>query len=1510
MIPQNPVYHGNGIKIYCQLVGLFLLFFVSTSSFSQDLAFPTATGAGAFATGGRGKPVYTVTNLNNSGPGSFRQCLENTKLTDGGIITFAVSGTINLTSQIYFYNQDNITIAGQTAPEGGITIANYRLRFQNVNNLIMRYIRIRPGYPAYPASEVDSFEIFQCSNYIIDHCSFSWGTDESVDSGIGHTYTWQRNIFAESKTGMIMGAEPNTSYDLSFNNNLFYHCSHRFPNWQSDGRVDVINNIVWNWRTRMSVPNGGFEVNHINNYYVHYTSNPVPDTDVRGMLWDPNPNNFPTIYTNGNYVSDVLTDPNADNWFIWRFRWNPSGTIYSGAGNESPLTEDFRTLTPFPQLGQDVTIKSAAEAFDDVKYDVGANARLDELGNKFEEIDFVDNEYLTNVQNGTIVPYTQDNVLETAHHDAFINSVSSTPINVHPSGYDSDNDGMPDAWEMDRFNTLSNNGQTDTDNSGYTDVEDYLNSIDFDTQETTGSQVSIDTDNNTICEGAEAVLTASGADSYVWDLNGETSAIITVSPTETTTYTVTGTHSDGSTTQDQMTITVNAIPTANAGNDVETCEGTAVTLTATGGTSYLWNTGDSTQSITVNPNTTTTYSVVVTQNDCTSPPDSVVVTVNEIPTVDAGQDETIFIGESVTLTATGADSYLWSTGETTQSITVNPILDTSYSVTGTTNSCESTDTVTVFLLDDSVAANAGSDTEICNGETTTLTATGGTTYLWNTGATTASIEVSPSTTTTYTVTAFSISGNNSEDDSVTVTVNEIPVADAGSDTEICFGNSTTLSASGGTSYLWSTGETSQTITVNPTETTTYSVEVFEFNCSSTDQVTVTVNPLPNVNAGSNITISEGETTTLTASGADTYLWNTGETTASITVSPNSTTTYSVSGFSNGCEATDEVIVTVVTENVTANAGNDVSICNGESTTLTATGGTSYLWNTGETTASISVAPNATTIYTVTAFNASQTISDEASVTVTVDQLPNTSAGSDVTITEGESTTLTASGASTYLWNTGSTSASITVSPNSTTTYSVTGFNNGCETTDEVTVTVETENVTANAGTDVSICNGESTTLSATGGTSYLWNTGATTASISVSPNATTTYTVTAFNALQTISDEASVTVTVDQLPNTSAGSDVTITEGESTTLTASGATTYLWNTGETTSSITVSPNGTATYSVTGFNNGCETTDEVTVTVEPFEFTASAGADQVICQGYETTLTATEGDSYLWSTGETTQSITVNPANTQSYSVTVFQNGYQADAEVMVSVNPNPNVVIANGDEVMILEGEFVTLSASGANSYVWNNGATQPNIAVSPSTTTTYEVTGYINNCEDTKAVVVNVFETVEAYAGEDLTICSEDTVVLTAEGGDEYLWSTGETTQSIEVSPNVDTEYSVLVYNALDSDEATVVVYVDQCNIIQTPPESEDFGFIVFQEPTSDVLKVKINGLQNVTARGISIYDLSGKILYTELFSQAELQNQSQMTREIDTSPYARGIYMVRLIYDDTSIIKKIPIR
>ena len=358
----------------------------------------------------------------------------------------------------------------------------------------------------------------------------------------------------------------------------------------------------------------------------------------------------------------------------------------------------------------------------------------------------------------------------------------------------------------------------------------------------------------------------------------------------------------------------------DAGDDQIICKGDSATLTASGSQSYVWSTGETTQSITVTPNTTTTYSVTGTDSDGNTTTDSVIVTVNDIPIANAGEDTEVCEGSEVTLTASGGTTYLWSNGETSQTITVSPITTTNYSVIVTTNGCSSTDEVTVTVLPRQTI-NAGNDVDINYGESTTLTVTGGVgDILWSTGETTASITVAPTNNTTYTVQITGANGCISTDE-VTVTVIGSVNASAGEDVNICAGESTILTASGGDDYLWSTGETTPSITVYPDITTTYTVVVSNATTSDSDEVTVFVTPIPEVDAGDDEQINLGEYVTLSATGADTYLWSNGATQPNIAVSPQETTTYYVTGFTNNCSNVDNVTVNV-SNTISAYAGKD------------------------------------------------------------------------------------------------------------------------------------------------------------------------------------------------------------------------------------------------------------------------------------------------------------------------------------------------------------------------------------------------------------------------------------------------------------------------------------------------------------------------------------------------------------------------------------------------------------
>jgi len=349
-----------------------------------------------------------------------------------------------------------------------------------------------------------------------------------------------------------------------------------------------------------------------------------------------------------------------------------------------------------------------------------------------------------------------------------------------------------------------------------------------------------------ICSGLSTQLTASGSGgsgnyTYVWN-NGQTSAIITVSPTSTISFTVTVTDSRGCSASASRTVTVEQTPIASISpQNAGICNGSSITLTASGGTTYLWNTGATTPSITVSPTQTTQYSVTVFTAGGCSATAARNVSVNQSPNATISPANVSFCpGNSATLTASGGNSYVWSTGAITTSITVNPLVTTTYTVTVSNNQGCTVSVSRDVLVNGSLIGSISPDNAaVCPGQSTTLTASGGTSYLWNTGATTTSITVNPLVTSDFTVTVSNSSGC-SDTLTRTVTVNSVPnAAIAPAAPQVCSGENFTLTASGGTSYLWNTGATTANLTTSVSIPANFSVTVTDENrCSATAAVLV------------------------------------------------------------------------------------------------------------------------------------------------------------------------------------------------------------------------------------------------------------------------------------------------------------------------------------------------------------------------------------------------------------------------------------------------------------------------------------------------------------------------------------------------------------------------------------------------------------------------------------------------------------------------------------------------
>ncbi|GIV32483.1 MAG: hypothetical protein KatS3mg031_0018 [Chitinophagales bacterium] len=582
------------------------------------------------------------------------------------------------------------------------------------------------------------------------------------------------------------------------------------------------------------------------------------------------------------------------------------------------------------------------------------------------------------------------------------------------------------------------------------------------------------------------------------------------------------------------------------------------------------------------------------------------ITIHALPTAEATGD-TVCAGSSATLIASGGASYLWSTGAVGPTLITTPVADSVYSVTVTsTQGCTATTSAMVKVLP-LPAADAGPNDTICPGEVATLTASGGVAYQWNTGSTSATLAITTGFTTSYTVTVTDANGCSASDQA-TVVVKPAPAADAGPNDTICLHEPAILQASGGTAYLWNTGDTTAQITVRPTATTTYSVHVYGPNgCSSLDIVTVVVKPLPAKNLN-DLTICFGSSAVLDAGNPGAaYLWNTGATSRTITVNVSGTYAVTVTG-TNGCSSSDTAVVSI-SSSLTVNPGNH-TFCDGDSVTLDAGNpGASYLWSTGDTSRFLTVFSAG--LYHVTVTDAIG-CTGQGSSQITVYSLPTVDAGDNDTICLGETATLQGSGNASLLWSTQDTQPLIQVSPTTTTVYYLSATDtHGCTNTDSVWVIVNPLPV-VDAGPNDTICPGEQGMLTATGNGSYQWSTGDTTAAIIQTPVVTTSYTVIVTNTFGcTSSDQA--TIVVHPLPIANAGPDKAICENEPVWLIASGGNTYQWNTGDTTDTLFFLADTSRIYVVTVTNNySCQSRDSVWITVFPLPQVAFGALDSAYC----------------------------------------------------------------------------------------------------------------------------------------------------------------------------------------------------------------------------------------------------------------------------------------------------------
>jgi len=568
------------------------------------------------------------------------------------------------------------------------------------------------------------------------------------------------------------------------------------------------------------------------------------------------------------------------------------------------------------------------------------------------------------------------------------------------------------------------------------------------------------------------------------------------------------------------------------------------------------------------------------------------------------------------------------------------------------------------------------------------------------------------------------------------------------------------------------------------------------------------------------TVCQGSSQTLSVTGASTYLWMPAASLNSanisiVTANPTVTTTYTVIGTDiGGC--INSVTTTLGVYGLPAlTTSPGVSICPGNSTTLTVGGTGTYVWNpatylsstTGSTVTVGPIALSGVEEYTVSETDAVTGCMNSAQVTVNVNPTPTISGNNPLVVCQGNSAIYTLTGASTYIWSPATyldtnTGADVIASPTIFGVYgfSVTGTdNNGCSSIGTTTVTVAAA-LTANAGSDQSICSGATASLAGTGGASYAWLpamglNSVTSQSPTFNLDTPGNYTYTLTVSSGSCKSDTEVTIAVYPLPTVTASPGATICSGNSAVLTAGGTVQYTWSPATGLSltqgqSINAMPTATTLYTVKGTDaNGCmnSTVMDVTVTLYPLPTVSLFPGNITICNGSSITLSAlgetVQGPmNYLWGpsanlSSDTAITVISSPSITTSYTVTGTDgNGCYNTMSASVSVTSLPLITIAPGN-VSICYGTSAGLTATGATSYTWQpstslSSTTGAGITASPGTVITYKVTGSNGACAGRDSITVSIYSLPTITATAAATVCSGGSTTLSASGADAYTWN------------------------------------------------------------------------------------------------------------------------------------------
>ncbi|MBL0051111.1 MAG: T9SS type A sorting domain-containing protein [Bacteroidetes bacterium] len=1043
------------------------------------------------------------------------------------------------------------------------------------------------------------------------------------------------------------------------------------------------------------------------------------------------------------------------------------------------------------------------------------------------------------------------------------------------------------------------------------------------------------TGTNVNCYGGNngsASVTASGGTpsyTYMWS-NGKTTS--SNSNLSAGTYTATVTDANGCTATCSYTVTQPTLLVATCSGTNVTCKGASTgsaAVVASGGTApytYLWSNGKTTASN--NGLSAGTYTATVTDSKgCTAKCSYTVTEPTYVVATCSGTNVNCYGGNngSASVTASGGTpsyTYLWSNGKTTSS---NSNLSAgTYTATVTdANGCTATCSYTVTQPTLLVATCSGTNVT-CKGASTgsaAVVASGGTapyTYLWSNGKTTASNNGLSAG--TYTATVTDSKGCTAKC-SYTVTEPSYVVATCSGTNVNCYGGnngSASVTASGGTpsyTYMWSNGKT--TSSNSNLSAGTYTATVTDANgCTATCSYTVTQPTLLVATcSGTNVTCKGASTgsAAVVASGGTapyTYLWSNGKTTASNNGLSAGTYTATVTD-SKGCTAKCSYTVTEPSYVVAMCSGTNVNCYGGNngSASVTASGGTpsyTYMWSNGKTTSSNNNLSAGTYTATVTDANGctatcSYTVTQPTLLVANCSGTPISCNGKD-----NGTASVSATGGKlpyTYLWSNGKTTSTIIGLMAATYSATVTDAN-GCVSNCVYTVTQPTPLVAVCSKSGISCFGGNNSTATmfVSGGTppyAFLWNTGATTSTISGLYAGNYTVTVTDANNCQ-----SSCTLLIDQpdlLTATCTGTNLTCNGGStgSANISASGGTgsyTYLWSNGATTSGISNLGAGVYTATVTDIN-GCTASCVRTIT-QPVSIVITMSGSNATCNNNGTAQAVAVGGvlpyTYLWSNGATTSSISGLFAGTYSVKVTDAA-GCSKNGTYTVTQSSS-TVLTLTGTNVLCYgasNGTAVATAVGGSPfTYLWSNGKTTKQIGSLSAGIYAVTVT---NNSGCTYTASINITSPSTSLTCQASSTSSQGgsctgTLTVSSTGGTApytYLWSNGATTWNVTgvcAGP-----YIVTVTDA-NGCTCSKTVKIDAV-VAKVGNNSQYVQLSLSPNPTDGIVNIKF-GTDEILNYTLNIMDVNGRIVSSEMRQSVEGEN----TLSVDLSTLDKGVYLVKI--------------